>query len=65
MKPIHADLATGLNFTIADPKNRTRLREICRLREVLCDYFFGENIFRSTPPLFENYFTYFAIAARR
>lgn len=54
-----------LDFTIADPKNRTRLREICRLREVICDYFFGENEYCSTPPLFENYFTYIAIAARQ
>lgn len=54
-----------LDFTIADPKNRTRLREICRLREVVCDYFFGENTYRSTPPLFENYFMYLAIAARQ
>ena len=54
-----------LDFTIADPKHRKRLRELCRLREVICDYFFGENTFHSTPPLLENYFIYFAIAARQ
>ncbi|MBI1934462.1 hypothetical protein HYS30_02230 [Candidatus Peregrinibacteria bacterium] len=54
-----------LDLTIADPKHRKRLKEICRLREVICDYFFGENTFHSTPSLFESYFTYFAIAARR
>ena len=54
-----------LDLTIADPKHRKRLKELCRLREVICDYFFGENIFGSTSPLLENYFTYFAIAARR
>ncbi len=54
-----------LDLTIADPKHRMRLRELCRLREVICDYFFGENTFHSTPPLFENYFIYFAIAARQ
>lgn len=54
-----------IDLTIADPKHRTRLREICRLREVICDYFFGGNVFHSTTLSFENYFMYFAIAARR
>lgn len=53
-----------IDLTIADPKHHTRLREICRLREVICDYFFGGNTFHSTPLSFENYFMYFAIAAR-
>lgn len=54
-----------LDLTIADPKHQKRLKELCRLREVICDYFFGGNTFQSTPPLLENYFTYLAIAARR
>ena len=32
-----------LSFTIADRKNRKRLKELTRLREVLLDYFFGQN----------------------
>ena len=32
------------DLTLADPKHRgPRLRELCRTREVLCDFFFGEN----------------------
>ena len=54
-----------LDFTVADNKHNGRLREICRLREVICDYFFGDNIYGSSPPLLENYFTHFAIAARQ
>lgn len=54
-----------LDLTIADPKHYRRLREICRLREVICDYFFGENIHRSSPVLFEQYFMAFAVAARQ
>lgn len=54
-----------LDLTIADPKNRgPRLRELCRTREVLCDYFFGDNIYQSTPELLDHYFMVFAVMAR-
>ena len=34
-----------LQFTIADPKNKKRLRELARTKEVLLDYFFwGKSI---------------------
>lgn len=52
------------DFTIADPKNRMRLRELCRAREVCCDFFFGDNTYKSTPKSLEGYFMVFAIAAR-
>lgn len=52
------------DLTIADPKNRKRLRELCRAREVSCDFFFGENTYKSTAKSLEGYFMVFAIAAR-
>jgi hypothetical protein len=45
-----------LNLTIADPKNRFRLKELTRLREALLDYFVGPNDFRSTPATWHSYF---------
>jgi hypothetical protein len=37
-----------LGLTIADPRHRRRLKEITRLREVLLDFFLGDNEFHST-----------------
>ena len=51
-----------LELTVADPKNRARLRELTRLQEALADYFAGENLFRSTPRNWETYFLGFSYA---
>ncbi|MFA4858351.1 MAG: hypothetical protein WC901_07925 [Candidatus Margulisiibacteriota bacterium] len=53
-----------VDLTIDDPKNRKRLKEICRLREVLADYFAFENIYSSTDELWQKYFYAFNYAAR-
>jgi hypothetical protein len=53
-----------LDFTIADSKNRTRLKELCRLREILVDYFFFDNEYKSTDELWHKYFYAFTYAAR-
>ena len=53
-----------LDLTLADTKHRGRLREIARVREVLADYFHGENSFGSSPVLWRRYFDAFAVAAR-
>lgn len=53
-----------MDFTLDDPKNRTRAKELCRLRESLVDYFQGDNEFGSTPDLMRRYFDFFALAAR-
>lgn len=53
------------DMTIADPKNRHRLKEICRAREVYCDYFFGGNQFGTDPQWLDQYFMDFALAVRR
>lgn len=53
-----------LDFTIDDPKNRDRLSEILRVREILADYFAGDNIYKSTDAAWERYFYFFNLAAR-
>lgn len=54
-----------LDLTIQDPKNRERLRELCRLREVVCDFFIGPNEFGSTEATMDNYFLAFGRAAQK
>jgi len=53
-----------LELTIADARNRKRLREICRVREVLADYFCGDNQYGYTDEAWHNYFFAFAYAAQ-
>jgi hypothetical protein len=52
-----------LELTIADPKHRHRLKELTRLREVLLDYFLGENQFGSTESSWRSYFHAYGLAA--
>ena len=52
-----------LDFTIADPKNKKRLREIVRVREALVDYFLFDNEYGSTDILWQDYFYCFSYAA--
>lgn len=52
-----------IDLTKKDPKNKARLKEICRMREVLVDYFFGQNIYCSNDNLWLNYFFHFNYAA--
>lgn len=42
----------------------SRLREVARVREAVVDYFFGNNEFLSSEPLWRSYFDHFAFAAR-
>ncbi|MDP3991178.1 MAG: hypothetical protein Q8P63_02695 [Candidatus Nealsonbacteria bacterium] len=54
-----------LDLTITDEKNnkRGRLKEILRLREILVDYFYYDNIYKSNSRSLENYFFGFSYAA--
>lgn len=64
----HQALERGLellSLTIADPKHRLRLKELTRLREVLLDYFLGDNQYSSTPESWHSYFHPFGVAANR
>jgi hypothetical protein len=53
-----------IDFSIDDPKNKNSLKEILRVRELLVDYFCGDNIYHSTDRGWEKYFYYFNLAAR-
>jgi predicted NAD/FAD-binding protein len=53
-----------LDLTVADPKNRTRLKELLRVRESLADHFFFDNSYQSTPESWQRYFHCFLFAAR-
>lgn len=55
-----------LDLTVEDPKWRTasRLRELLRLREEVCDVFHGNEVFGTSIETLKKYFLYFAIAAR-
>lgn len=53
-----------LDLTIQDPKNHgSHLKELCRLKTVLVDYFMGENIYGSNNKLWDTYFYFFNAAA--
>src|SRR3989344_8686043 len=51
-----------LDLTISDPKNLKRLKELFRLREVLADYFYFDNIYKSNDQNWHNYFNAFNYA---
>lgn len=53
-----------LDLTIADPKNKSKLKELCRLREILVDFLWGENEYRSTKENTIKYFYFFNYLAR-
>lgn len=52
------------DLTIADSKNRDRLKEITRMREMLCDFFLFENEYGSTDEQWQKYFYAFNYLAR-
>jgi hypothetical protein len=54
-----------LDLTLDCPRNRPRLKEIARTREVCVDFFRGENEFSSSGDSLRKYFLQFACAARR
>jgi hypothetical protein len=52
-----------IDLTVADPKNKGRLREVLRVREALVDYFVYDNEYSSTDEAWQNYFYNFNYAA--
>ena len=52
------------DLTLMDPKNKHRLREIARARELFADFLAGENIYHSSDEGWERYFYTFNTAAR-
>jgi hypothetical protein len=53
-----------LDLTIADIKNRQRLKELTRLRETLVDYFYFDNQYSTFAQSLRNYFHAFNYAVR-
>ncbi len=53
-----------LDLTIADPRNRSRLRELLRVREALADHFVFDNAYGSSDESWNRYFYPFQFAAR-
>lgn len=53
-----------IDLSISDPKNSKRLREICRTREALVDWFSGSKLYHTTNQQWEKYFYQFTYAAR-
>lgn len=54
-----------MDFTMSDPKNRKRLKEVARVREFFADYFQCGNNYSFDDKFFKDYFSYFAIALNR
>lgn len=53
-----------LDFTLADAKNKNRLKEIARTREALADYFAFKNSYKSSDDEWKKYFFAFNFASR-
>jgi len=52
-----------LDLTIKDSKNRGKLKELCRVREMAADYFYFANEYSSTSKSWQDYFYPFSYAA--
>ncbi|HBV57897.1 MAG TPA: hypothetical protein DEB73_01360 [Candidatus Magasanikbacteria bacterium] len=54
-----------LDLTIGDSRwIGSKLKELCRVREVLADTFYGDRAYGATPQSMEKYFFHYAIEAR-
>ena len=53
-----------LDFTIQDPRWHTRLKELVRVRELICDAVFGDKAYKTSLKDLDKYFLSFAFAAR-
>lgn len=67
---VYAERAFGramelLNLTIKDYRNRTRLRELTRVREALVDFFAGDCMYKTSETYWKKYFACFTYAARK
>ena len=53
-----------LSLTIDDKRWQSSLKELCRLKEVLGDAYYGGELYNSDFASLEKYFYHFALAAR-
>ena len=52
------------SLTLSDPKNKgSRLKEVCRAKELLVDWFYGSKLYKTTDEQWQKYFDYFAYLA--
>ena len=54
-----------LELTINCAPRKSYLKELTRLREVILDFFIGENVYKTTNLFLRKYFYYFNFSARR
>jgi len=54
-----------IDLTLESVNSFPRLKELARMREVIVDYFLGENSFMSTEDSLRKYFSHFLYAVRR
>lgn len=52
-----------IDLTVADPKNKKRLKEVLRSREALVDHFMYDNDYNTTGQQWRDYFYQFGYAA--
>lgn len=52
------------DLTLSDKRWKNRAKEISRMREVVCDFFYCDNKYHSNLSSLDNYFLHFAISAR-
>ncbi|MBI4975377.1 hypothetical protein HZC20_01750 [Candidatus Peregrinibacteria bacterium] len=53
-----------IDLTLSDPRWKKGYKEIARVREVLCDIFFGKNQYDTSIEALDNYFFQFGLAAK-
>ena len=53
-----------MDLTIAGATTAAGRRELCRAREVMCDFLVGDNEYGSNATTLDRYFMQFAVAAR-
>jgi hypothetical protein len=51
-----------IDASVFDKKNKNRLKEFLRTREILVDYFVGKNFYQTSESQLEKYFYYFNLA---
>jgi len=52
------------DLTLSDQRWKNRAKEIARMREVICDFFYCGNQYNSNLLSLDNYFFHFALSAR-
>ncbi|MBI2034991.1 MAG: hypothetical protein HYT11_04630 [Candidatus Levybacteria bacterium] len=53
-----------IDLTLASESSASRLKELCRTRETLVDYYYGKNLYSSTKDAFDRYFYQFTYLAQ-